>query len=86
MSTQPSYLDDQGLDQLIVCDASNHRLGEGALGDGLGDASGPSGRRRQLDGIRFLDGDRRDRVRGRGVTIIGVRVIVGVGGIVGGTF
>lgn len=65
----PSYLDDDGNDQLIVGDASHHRLREGALGDGLGDAAGTGRRRRQLDGIGPLH--RHSHVLGVGLGILG---------------
>lgn len=54
----PAYLYDDRHDKLIVGDASHHGLREGALGDGLGHPADARRRRRQLDGIRPLDGHR----------------------------
>lgn len=52
-----SYFDDERLDELIVGDSGDRGLGEGGLGDGLGDAAERGGRRRQHHGGRALHGD-----------------------------
>lgn len=49
-----SYFDDERRDELVVGDARDGGLGEGGLGDGLGDAAERGGRRRQHHGRRAL--------------------------------